>query len=103
MDVQAATGSKVDGKAGTETIGNTPTVSRTKNKHHKVVTALERRLKALGYYTGEIEADKGKTPTFGKGMEAAVNAYQKDVLKYQKTDGEITAKKKMWKSLLGMI
>lgn len=102
-DVQAVTGSKVDGKAGRETIGNTPTVSRTKNKNHSVVTPLERRLKALGYYTGAIEADEGKTPCFGKGMESAVNAYQKAVLGYKNPDGEITAKQRMWKSLLGMI
>lgn len=102
MDVQAATGSKVDGKAGTETIGNTPTVSRTKNKNHPVVTALERRLKELGYYTGAIEADQGKTPIFGKGLEAAVNRYQEEVLGYDTPDGEVTAKMGMWKSLLGM-
>ena len=102
MDVQAATGSKVDGKAGNETIGNTITVSRTKNKNHKVVTALERRLKELGYYTGAIEEDLGKKPCFGAGMEQAVNSYQKKVLGYKNPDGEITAKKKMWKSLLGM-
>ena len=103
IDVQKATGSKVDGKSGTETIGNTVTVSRKKNKNHQVVTALERRLKALGYYMGAIEEDLGKTPCFGAGMEAAVNAYQKEVLGYRNLDGEITAGKKMWKSLLGMI
>ena len=103
MDVQATTGSVVDRKAGRATIGNTVTVSRTKNKHHAVVTPLERRLKALGYYSGAIEADQGKTPCFGAGMEAAVNAYQKNVLGYKNPDGEITAGKKMWKSLLGMI
>lgn len=103
MDVQDTTGSKVDGKAGSETIGNTVTVSRTKNKYHAVVTALERRMKALGYYTGEIEADKGKTPIFGLGMETAVNSYQKNVLGYNNPDGEVTAGKKMWKSLLGII
>jgi hypothetical protein len=103
MDVQAATGSQVDGKAGTETVGNTVTVSKTKNKNHTVVTALERRLKSLGYYTGSIEADSGKTPCFGFGMESAVNSYQKEVLGYSKTDGEITAKGKMWKSLLGLV
>lgn len=103
MDVQAATGSKVDGKAGSETIGNTVTVSRTKNKYHAVVTPLERRLKALGYYSGAIEADEGKEPCFGLGMETAVNSYQKKVLGYRNLDGEVTAGKKMWKSLLGMI
>lgn len=101
MDVQAATGSKVDGKAGNETIQNTVTVSRTKNKYHAVVTPLERRLKALNYYTGNIEADEGKTPCFGKGMEMAVLAYQKD--HGCVADGEITAKNRTWKSLLGMI
>lgn len=103
LDVQKATGSGQDGIAGDETLGNTVTVSRNSHKYHAVVTPLERRLKALGYYTGEIEADRGEPPCFGKGMESAVSEYQKIVLKYQKTDGEITARKKMWKSLLGMI
>lgn len=103
LDVQKATGSGQDGIAGDETLGNTVTVSRNSHKYHAVVTPLERRLKALGYYTGEVEADRGEPPCFGKGMESAVNEYQKTVLKYQKADGEITAKKKMWKSLLGMI
>lgn len=102
MDVQAATGSKVDGKAGSETIGNTITVSRAENQNHPVVTALERRLKALGYYTGAIEADQGKTPCFGKGMEEAVKKYQKEVLGHKNPDGEITAGKSTWKSLLGI-
>lgn len=103
MDVQAATGSKVDGKAGNETIRNTVTVSRTKNKNHAVVTPLERRLKAMGYYTGTIEADEGRTPNFGPGMEQAVNRYQKEVTEQKNPDGEITARQRMWKSLLGMI
>lgn len=103
MDVQAATGSRVDGKAGSETIRNTVTVSRIKNWHHAVVTALERRLKALGYYTGKIEADEGKRPCFGAGMKRAVNRYQKEVLGYKKPDGEVTAGKAMWKKLLGML
>lgn len=102
-DVQAATGSRVDGYAGDETIGNTVTVSRWKNKNHAVVTALERRLKALGYYGGEIEADKGGIPNFGRGMEEAVNEYQKKVNGKKNPDGEVTARQRMWKSLLGMI
>ncbi len=101
-DVQEVTGSHPDGIAGPETIGNTVTVSRDTNKFHMVVTPLERRLKALGYYDGEIEADAGGRGNFGKGMEAAVNAYQKEVLEYRNTDGEVTAGKNMWKSLLGM-
>lgn len=104
-DIQVAegqSGKALDSKAGTITLRLTPTVSRYKNKNHTVVTPLERRLKELGYYTGKIEADEGKRPIFGKGMETAVNRYQKEVLKYRKTDGEITARKRMWKSLLGM-
>ncbi len=31
------------------------------------------------------------------------SSYQKNVLGYKNLDGEITAGKKMWKSLLGMI
>lgn len=103
MDVQKATGSNPDGVAGDETIGNTVTVSRSSHKHHAVVTPLERRLKALGYYTGEIEADKGESPCFGKGMEEAVKSYQKNILKYRNPDGEVTAGNKTWKSLLGMV
>lgn len=101
MDVQAATGSKVDGKAGPETIRNTVTVSRSKNRGHAVVTPLERYLKALGYYSGEIEADAGKKQNFGPGMDKAVRAYQRDHGCI--VDGEITKGKKTWKSILGMI
>lgn len=103
IDVQKATGSNPDGIAGNETIGNTVTVSRNSNKRHAVVTPLERRLKALGHYTGEIEADKGEVPWFGKGMEEAVDSYQKNILGYRNPDGEVTAGDKTWKSLLGMI
>ena len=100
-DVQAATGSVIDGYAGDETIKNTITVSRNRNRNHPVVTCLERRLKALGYYSGAIEADLGKTPNFGPGMDAAVRAYQRDHACI--SDGELTKGKKTWKSLLGML
>ena len=103
LDVQKATGSKQDSIAGDETLGNTVTVSRNSNKRHAVVTPLERRLKALGYYSGEVEADGGGKPCFGKGMETAVSAYQKKALGYKSSDGEVTAGGKMWKSLLGMV
>ena len=35
-------------------------------------------------------------------MTNAINLYQKEVMKYKTLDGKITAKGKMWKSLLGM-
>lgn len=97
MDVQAATGSKVDGKAGNETIGNTVTVSASKNRKHAVVAPLQKRLNALGHNCGTVDGIAG--PKF----TAAVNSYQKNVLGYNNLDGEVTAGKKMWKSLLGMI
>ncbi len=96
-DAQGATGSKVDGMAGDETIENTVTVSASKNRKHSVVTPLQKRLNALGYNCGAVDGIAGQKFT------AAVNAYQKKVLGYKKLDGEVTAKKKMWKSLLGMI
>lgn len=97
MDVQAATGSKVDGKAGQETIRNTVTVSASKNRKHLVVIPTQKRLNALGYDCGAVDGIAG--PKF----TAAVNLYQKNVLRYKNFDGEITARKRMWKSLLGMV
>ena len=97
MDVQSCTGSKIDGKAGRETIGNTITVSASKNRKHPVVIPLQKRLNALGYSCGTVDGIAGAKFT------AAVNSYQKKVLGYQNLDGEVTAGKKMWKSLLGMV
>ena len=97
MDVQTATSSKVDGKAGRETIGNTITVSASKNRKHPVVRAIQKRLNSLGYDCGTVDGIAGSKFT------AAVNSYQKKVLGYRNPDGEITAGKRMWKSLLGMI
>lgn len=97
MDVQAATGSLVDGKAGKETIGNTITVSTTKNSEHPVVKPIQKRLNALGFDCGKVDGIAG--PKFA----AAVIRYKKEVLGYKTAKGRIVAKKKMWKSLLGMI
>ena len=96
-DVQACTGSKVDGIAGSETIRNTVTVSAAKNRKHSVVTPIQKRLDALGYHCGAADGIAG--PKFTN----AVNQYQSKVLKYNTLDGEMTARKKMWQSLLGMI
>lgn len=96
IDVQKATGSNPDGIAGDETIKNTVTVSSTKNRKHPVVIHIQKRLNALGYNCGNADGIAGEKFT------AAVNSYQKNVLGYKNTDGEVTAKKKMWKSLLGM-
>lgn len=103
-DVQAILGANVDGKGGPETLSKTITVSMFRNRKHALVTPLERYMKALGFYTGEIEADVSKQPCFGNGMKAAVKQYQKDVVKASKKnqDGVISAGKRTWKCLLGL-
>lgn len=85
-------------------LDKTITISKSKNKNHKLVTPLERYMKALGYYTGAIEADANKTPDFGGVMESAIKKYQKNVVKAstKNQDGEITAKATTWKKLLGL-
>lgn len=97
VDVQGITGSYPDGLAGDETIRNTVTISASRNRKHPVVRALQKRLNALGHNCGTVDGIAG--PKF----TAAVNSYQKNVLGYKNPDGEITARKKMWKSLLGMV
>ena len=95
-DVQRVTGSKVDGIAGKETLGNTITLSATSNRKHAVVKFVQKRLNALGYSCGVEDGVAGILFTL------AVNKYQREILGYKKADGEITAKGKMWRSLLGM-
>ena len=96
-EVQFCTGATPDGKAGTLTLGKTVTVSAKKNRKHFVVMPLQKKFKKLGYYSGKVDKIAGTLFTI------AVNAYQGKVLKYKKLDGEITAKGKMWKSLLGLL
>ena len=95
-DVQKATGAKVDGIAGPETLSKTVTVSATKNRKHAVVKPLQKYLNALGYNCGTADGIAG--PKF----TSAVNNYQKIEMRYNDLDGEITAGGKMWKKLLGM-
>lgn len=94
-DVQAATGSSVDGIAGPETISKTVTVSEYINREHPVVASVQKRLAALGYsQVGEADGIAG--PKF----TAAVLAFQEDNQCWQ--DGEITAGNKTWRKLLGV-
>lgn len=94
-DVQAATGSAVDGIAGEETIGNTPTISATKNRTHPVVCAVQKRLASLGYEeVGNIDGIAGQKFT------SALVEFQDDNKCW--VDGEATAKNKTWRRLLGM-
>ena len=96
-EIQSCTGSKVDGIAGPETIRNTITISASRNRKHRAVSSIQKRLNALGFDCGTADGIAG--PKF----TAAVNRYQCNILKYRNLDGEITAGKNMWKSLLGMI
>lgn len=94
-DVQWATDAQVDGIAGPETIGNTVSVSASVNRTHPVVAFVQKRLYALGY-TQVGTADGIAGPKF----DLAVKAFQKD--NGCVPDGEITAKNKTWRKLLGM-
>lgn len=97
-DIQECTGSKVDGIAGPETIGNTITLCEHRNKRHKAVKFVQKRLYALGF-TEVGEADGVAGPKF----TAAVTRYQKEIVKLTHPDGIISAKHNTWKKLLGMI
>lgn len=95
-DVQRVTGSAVDGKAGPETITNTPTLSRWKNRTHPVVIVVQRRLQALGYNIGACGADG----IYGTATAEAVKKYQR--ANGCTADGVITRRCKTWRKLLGM-
>lgn len=93
--IQSVTGSEVDGIAGSETIGNTVTVSAKENRTHAVVELVQKRLFDLGYVeVGEVDGIAG--PKFTR----AVAHYQQD--NDCVVDGEITAENKTWRKLLGM-
>lgn len=94
-DIQSAFGAKVDGIAGPETLSKTLTLSSKKNAKHAAVKFVQKRLKELGYAEiGTIDGIAG--PKF----TSAVAAFQID--NGCVVDGEITAKNKTWKKLLGM-
>lgn len=94
-DVQKATGSKVDGIAGPETLENTVTVSKFLNHKHPVVIPIQKYLEELGYYTGDIDGN------FGAKSTKAVEKLQKDI--GANVDGVITRMNKTWRFLLGML
>ena len=95
-DVQAATGSAVDGIPGPETLKNTVTVSASINRTHPAVKAVQRRLYALGY-----TQVGGADGVAGQKFDLALKAFQKD--NGCVADGELTAKNKTWQKLLGML
>lgn len=94
-DVQEACGAAVDGVPGPETLSKTVTLSQYRNRRHKAVRAVQKRLYALGYtVVGKADGEAG--PLFHKG----VKAFQKD--NGCVADGEVTARHKTWRKLLGM-
>lgn len=94
-DVQSATGAKVDGIAGPETLSKTPTLSAKKNRRHAAVRAVQKYLYALGYE--EVGKADGIT---GAKFTAAVMRYQRE--HGCVSDGVISAHAKTWKKLLGL-
>ena len=93
-EVQQLTGAAIDGIAGSETLSKTVTVSATINRRHGVVKPIQKRLNALGFNCGAVDGIAGSKFT------AAVIAFQKS--NGCVSDGEITARGKTWKKLLGM-
>lgn len=94
-DVQRSFGAAVDGIAGPETLSKTLTISATKNNRHTVVKFVQKRLHTLGY--SEVGTADGIA---GSQFTSAVKHFQKD--NGCVVDGEITARNKTWKKLLGM-
>ena len=95
-DVQKTLGATVDGIAGSETLNSTITLSAILNRKHEVIRAVQRRLAALGYTSvGKIDGIAGVKFT------QAVKEFQKK--NGCIVDGEITARGKTWKKLLGIV
>lgn len=93
-EVQICLKAGIDGVAGQQTLSKTVTISKSKNRKHPVVLPLQKYLKSLGLYTGSFDCVAGTL------FDSAVRSYQVAVLKMQKSDGEITAKARMWRSIL---
>ena len=93
-DVQKATGAGVDGLAGPKTLAKTVTVSKSRNRRHAVVLAVQKRLKALGYPVGRLDGVAGNK------FDEALKAFQFD--RDCVADGEATKGAETWQHLLGM-
>jgi len=81
-------------RTAAQAFNKTITLSAKKNSNDILVLPVQKRLKALGFYSGVPDREFGPLTT------TAVNKYQKDILKYKNCDGELTKKGKMWKTLL---
>lgn len=93
-EIQYVTGSALTEKMDGLTLSRTVTLSAKKNRKHSAVLPVQKMLHCLHMYDGSMDQIAGAKFT------AAVNVYQKKVMRYPKTDGEITAKGRMWKNML---
>jgi peptidoglycan hydrolase-like protein with peptidoglycan-binding domain len=94
-DIQTAFGVEATGIAGRETLMETITLSEVLNRKHPAVYAVQRRLYSLGY------TEVGKVNGIANGLfTAAVKRFQSN--NGCVATGEITARDKTWKKLLGM-
>ena len=94
-DIQKAFGATVDDIAGPETLNSTITLSAILNRKHEAIRAVQRRLATLGYTSvGKVDGIAGVKFT------KAVKEFQKN--NGCEVDGEITARGKTWKKLLGL-
>jgi peptidoglycan hydrolase-like protein with peptidoglycan-binding domain len=94
-DIQAVFDVKVTGIAGSDTLCETITLSEVLNRKHPAIYFIQRRLFSLGY--AEI----------GKINGIADHRFTSAVKHFQSNNdcivnGEITARDKTWKKLLGM-
>lgn len=94
-DVQSAVGAAVDGQAGPETLGKTPTIGASFNRHHGVVKAVQQRLLALDYE--EVGTADGIA---GLRFASALAHFQQD--NDCTPTGIAEAWGKTWQKLLGM-
>ncbi len=94
-EVQKACGTAVDGIAGPKTLASTVTVSKSRNRRHGVIPAIQKRLKALGYtVVGTADGIAGNK------FDTALKAFQLD--HDCVADGEATKGAQTWQELLGM-
>lgn len=95
-EVQIILNDTVDGVADAQTLKKTVTVSSTKNKRHKVVKPIQKRLMSMGYT--EVGKADGSA---GEKFATAVKRLQKE--RGKSVDGEVTKGQTTWKVLLGLI
>lgn len=94
-DIQEVFNVETTGVAGPETLLETITLSEVLNRKHPAIYIVQRRLFSLGY----IEIGKINGVADGK-FTAAVKHFQRN--NGCRMSGEITARDKTWKKLLGM-